>query len=368
MVLLKPFFSPVKILLQVVIFSCQSSGFYAFDNILSTGYLAKNFFCLKYRFWGDVIHTFSIIIPVKHGLIPRALERLESAEWASERFELLIAEGQNPSMQRNQAARQAKGQIIYFLDDDSMPVKGALQRLESHFRNPGVVATGGPSLTPKTDSLLQRAFGAVLSSFLGAGGVRNRYRASGALRQTTERELILCNLAVRRQAFIDNGGFDERLYPNEENELLDRLAKKGGILLHDPELAVERSQRSTIPAFVKQMYRYGRGRAEQTRIAGMQGVMPFVPLLFLCYLFIVPFVQFCAWKLPLVVYLIAVCSVSIITAFKCRTIAFIMLLPLLFPLLHIANGFGLLAGFLFPVRQRKDEKPLSILIRCVREL
>jgi len=309
-----------------------------------------------------VVLTVSVIIPIKPGLVPQAAGRIVSLGWLADQCELLVAEGTNPSCQRNQAAQQAKGEIIYFLDDDSLVVPDALQRLEQHFVDPLVVAVGGPSLTPTTDSLLQRGIGAVLGSLLGAGGVRNRYRAVGMVRQTTERELILCNLAIRRDAFLAAGGLDERLYPNEENELLDRLKNGGGTLLHDPALAVERSQRASIYAFVRQMYRYGRGRAEQTRIAGFSGLMPFVPLAFVVYLVTLPFAPIPGWWLPLLVYGCAGFLCSLPAALQQRQPLFLLLVPLLLPLLHISNGIGLLTGFLFPGKRNLcyNQQPVTI--------
>jgi cellulose synthase/poly-beta-1,6-N-acetylglucosamine synthase-like glycosyltransferase len=315
------------------------------------------FFC----FWSSSL-TISLIIPVKPGLEPLALKRILALAWQSDRFELLIAEGTNPSHQRNEAARQAWGEILYFLDDDSQVVSDALQRLERHFSDPRVVAVGGPSLTPVTDTLLQQAIGTVLSSLPGAGGVRNRYRAVGSVRQTTERELILCNLAFRRDVFLAAGGLDERLYPNEENELLDRLRKEGGLLLHDPQLWVERSQRETVTAFIRQMFRYGRGRAEQTRIAGASGIMPFAPLAFVLYLLTLPLVATPLWLLPLLLY-ISVCSFCALhSAVLKRDPLYLLLVPVLFPVLHISNGLGILAGFLFhrQVQSCYNQQPVTV--------
>ena len=306
----------------------------------------------------------SIIIPIKPGLEPSALQRMAALDWPVEKLELLVAEGTCPSRQRNQAVQQAKGEIVYFLDDDSLIAADALNRLAGHFTDPQVVAVGGPSLTPDDDSLLQRCFGALFTSLLGAGGVRNRYQAVGGVRQTTERELILCNLAFRRTAFLEQGGLDERLYPNEENELLDRLHTAGGVLLHDPQLAVSRSQRPTVAAFARQLFRYGRGRAEQTRIAGFPGLMPFVPLLFVLYLLTLPFALHLLWFAPLAFYLAAACLCSLRAALRQSTPAFLLLLPLLFPLLHCANGLGLLVGFLLPLKEQTCYTPVSI--RCLK--
>jgi hypothetical protein len=46
------------------------------------------------------------------------------------------------------------------------------------------------------------------------------------------------------------GGFNEKLYPNEENALMDELQKRGGKLLYDPELIVYRRPRPTFRAFL----------------------------------------------------------------------------------------------------------------------
>jgi len=196
--------------------------------------------------------------------------------------------------------------------------------------------------------------------------VRNRYRAEGAVRETTERELILCNLAIRRDRFLAAGGLDERLYPNEENELLDRLLKDGGKLLHDPALSVERSQRASLAAFIKQMFRYGRGRAEQTRIAGVNGIMPFVPLFFVLYLLTVPLVAVPFWSLPLIVYLSVCCICALRIAVQGRNPLYFLLTPFLFPLLHISNGLGILAGFLLPRKRQSCYNQQPVTVRCLQ--
>ena len=148
---------------------------------------------------------------------------------------------------------------------------------------------GGPSLTPATDSFLQRSIGAALASVLGGGGMRNRYRAQGKARLTSDSELILCNLSFRRERFLACGGLDERLYPNEENELLERMSQAGAGLIHDPQLAVYRSQRPTWRLLCRQFLNYGRGRAEQTLISRRIQPASLIPALFLVYAALVPF-------------------------------------------------------------------------------
>lgn len=289
--------------------------------------------------------TFSIIIPVKPGGRVAALEALRGLDHPTRGFEILVSEGRIPSRQRNLAAREAGGDLLYFLDDDSRPVPNALTLCEAAFGDGGVAVVGGPSLTPAGDSRLQRLFGVLLSSLFGAGSVRNRYRSVGSARPATEQELILCNLAFRREVFLAAGGFDERLYPNEENELLDRIAASGHRLLHDPAMAVERSQRPTLKAFMRQMYGYGRGRAQQTLLAGPRSVVSFAPLLFVCYLLALPLLPAApVMMLPLLAYLILDLLFSVGAVMASGRMESILALCL-FPLMHCCNGFGLLAGF-----------------------
>ena len=290
--------------------------------------------------------TFSIVIPVKPGGFVAALNALRRLTYPLQQFEILIAEGSMPSRQRNQAASQARGDLLYFLDDDSRPVPHALNLCANAFEDQAVAVVGGPSLTPADDKRLQRLFGTALGSFFGAGAMRNRYRSVGALRRTTEQELILCNLAFRRELFLEAGGFDERLYPNEENELLDRISATGHALLHDPDMAVLRSQRPTLKAFMRQMYAYGRGRAQQTLLAGPRSVTSFAPLFFVCYLLLLPLLPAgLSRTLPLLAYAVLAVLFSI-TAVMASARLENSLVLLLFPLMHCCNGFGLLSGFM----------------------
>ena len=81
------------------------------------------------------------------------------------------------------------------------------------------------------------------------------------------------------------GGFNEALYPNEENALMDEMQKRGAKLLYDPDLIVHRRPRHSLKAFAKMLLTYGRGRAEQFRLHPSPGsALNFLPPLFLLYL------------------------------------------------------------------------------------
>ncbi|WP_224963362.1 glycosyltransferase [Geomonas subterranea] len=295
-----------------------------------------------------MLPKFSVIIPVKPGGEVRALAAISQATYPGDLFEVLVAYGCQPSVQRNTAAREAQGEILYFLDDDSGVAPDFLDRAAGHYQDPNVAAAGGPSLTPATDSPLQRAIGIAFASAAGGGGVRNRYRKSGAARHSSDSELILCNLSFRREIFLAHEGLDERLYPNEENELMDRLQREGHLLVHDPELAVQRSQRRTYRAYVRQMYGYGRGRGEQTLIAGTLKPVTLAPSLLLLYALLVPLLGVPLLNLPLWAYFGVVLLASLQGTLVGKDLALLPRLLLVYPTLHLVYGAGVIRGLIRP--------------------
>ena len=283
---------------------------------------------------------------MKPGRYVAACEHLKNILPDNLQYEILLAEGNAPSHQRNCAANEARGDLLYFLDDDSLIAPDNLALCSRGMDDPSVAVVGGPSVTPAEDSWLQRLFGYALASPFGSGAVHNRYRRAGKIRATTDKELILCNLAVRRSVFMAIGGFNERLYPNEENEFLERVSSAGFSLLHDPDMFVFRSQRRTLRAFIRQMFNYGRGRAQQSLITSRYPLTSFIPLFFVIYLV----VSLAAFKYilllaPLVLYLAAALVSAFQVVFRTGRL-YCLLLFALYPLMHIVNGAGLMWGVL----------------------
>ena len=85
----------------------------------------------------------SIIIPVKPDGYVKAIEAVKQLDYPVDKLEVLIAEGNQPSRQRNEAAKKASGEILYFLDDDSLPAPSNLKRLVAHYKNEAVAGVGG---------------------------------------------------------------------------------------------------------------------------------------------------------------------------------------------------------------------------------
>jgi len=292
----------------------------------------------------DALPFVTVIIPTRpgQGAIP-ALAEARQLRYPAERLEFCVARGKQPAVQRNEAIKSAKGEIIYFLDDDSQPEPENLKRALTHFQDPKVQMVGGPNICPADAPLIEKVFAVVLSSWLTLGPSRARYEPVGKTRASNEKELILCNLLARRDALLELGGFDAALYPNEENALMDEIQKRGGILIYDPEILVHRRPRPTLKAFSKMLLNYGRGRAEQFRLHPTFGSAPnFVPPLFCLYLLLCPWFGTLGLA-PLAAYALAVLGQTAYSAVTKNAVHAMLAMPLL-TLTHIAYGLGFWRG------------------------
>ena len=302
----------------------------------------------------------TIIVPARPGQAEiLALTAARELDYPREQMEVIVARGKQPAIQRNAALRLAHGDLIYFLDDDSRPPSDSLRRAIPHFDEPDVQMVGGPNICPPTAPFLEQVFAVVLRSWLAFGPSRARYHPVGKLRPSNEKELILCNLLARRQTLADLGGFDESLYPNEENALMDDLQKRGGKLLYDPELYVYRRPRPTLKAFARMLRTYGRGRAEQFRLhPGIGSALNLIPPLFCLYLLIGPWFGLVG-LIPLMGYGVAVLGQTIVSAFDAGPVKSLAALPLVV-LSHILYGLGFWRGLFTRVDRSKPVAEVTL--------
>jgi hypothetical protein len=301
----------------------------------------------------------TVVIPARVGqtevdAVTAALE-LEAPDGP---VEILVARGRQPSVQRNLAVRQAPSELIYFLDDDSRPAPGNLRRAFTHLARPNVVMVGGPTLCPSDAPWIEHLFQAVMGSLLAFGPSRARYRAVGSSRPSSEKELILCNLIARKSAFLDAGGLDEALYPNEENALMDALQAQGGVLWYDPEFVVYRRPRATLPAFTRMLFTYGRGRAEQFRLHPTAGsTLNFAPPLFWVYLVATPWLP-AGFLWPWLAYAFALIAQAL--WLPGLTLGQRLVLPFLILLCHLAYGAGFWRGLFTPLKRSRESAPVQV--------
>ena len=85
----------------------------------------------------DNFPSVTVIIPAKPGLAEiKAADAAAKFDYPRTKLEIVLARGTQPSVQRNTALRAAKGDLIYFLDDDSVAPAENLRRAVSAIIRP----------------------------------------------------------------------------------------------------------------------------------------------------------------------------------------------------------------------------------------
>lgn len=279
----------------------------------------------------------------------RALTRLSARP---EDIEVIVASGRNPSAQRNQAAELASGEYLVFLDNDSI----ADERLLHYYQDAlnyedGIGVVGGPSVYGSTEHAFKTAVQAVFSSVFGLGPFRSRYMSLGQVQPATEEKLILCNMLIRRDLFLSEKGFNTNLYPNEENEFLNRVREKTKVYYH-PLAICYRDPRGTVQEFCRQMINYGEGRARNLAMFPQFWNSIFlIPVMFAFYLLALPVLaatlnahDLLVASVPFLIYAVFNFSASVFAFLSYRKISLLAMLPLLFLSCHLFYGVGLVWG------------------------
>lgn len=190
-----------------------------------------------------------------------------------------------PAQKRNLAVRDAKGEILIFIDDDAYPRADFFKILDQDFGDENIVAVGGPAMTPKESKFWQRVSGATFLSSL-SGGFPERYRPYGKKKFVADWPTV--NLSIRKKAFEELGGFVGDYWPGEDTKLgFDLLTKKNARILYDPELIVYHHRREGLVKHVKQISAYGlhRGFFAKKFSATSLNWRYFMPSLFVLFIF-----------------------------------------------------------------------------------
>lgn len=163
-----------------------------------------------------------------------------------------------PPKKRDIGIREAKGEIIAFLDDDVFVATDWLDSALENFQSSDIAAVGGPAVTPDTDSLMQRASGKVYESLLVSGNYRFRYLPQ---RKRFVDDFPSCNFLVRKEVLKEIGGFKNNFWPGEDTflcrEIVNKLKKK---IIYDPNVLVYHHRRKLFTPHLKQITNYALHR------------------------------------------------------------------------------------------------------------
>ena len=150
---------------------------------------------------------------------------------------------------RNLAAREARGELLAFTDDDCRPTRSWLRLLaERYLADPGN-AYGGHTVNILADN----AYAATSQLVLDLGYAQQNVDRTSAHFFTSN------NLVVPAGGFRTVEGFDERFRTSEDRDFCDRWIAAGMTLTYVPEAIVLHAHPLTLKRFVRQHFQYGRG-------------------------------------------------------------------------------------------------------------
>ena len=139
-------------------------------------------------------------------------------------FEVKKRRPHDVSFARNEGTRFAKGDILVFLDADTLLSRNCLEVLDKHFQEPGVVGVSFKTIPLKGNKLEHFLYNCnnVLKNFAHSIG-------------TYPLSYFSC-LGYGREPFYKVGGFREDLYSCEDLDIARRLSKLGRFILTDEAL------------------------------------------------------------------------------------------------------------------------------------
>lgn len=220
----------------------------------------------------DPAPFFSVIIPAGRGVdasetiravlaMPGASREVivaGSDDPAIDAVRFLEIDDANPARRRNEAAREARGVVLAFIDDDAVPREDWLTRAAELFARTDLVAAGGVDPGAPDAPLGERISDTLLAAPLIGSGVAAHERRRRPFPVRRAHDVALVNLFVRRSDFWSVGGLDESIgYIGEDSALVERLIARGPVRF-DPALVVHHRRRRFPVPFLRQRFRYRR--------------------------------------------------------------------------------------------------------------
>lgn len=164
---------------------------------------------------------------------------------------LITTENRGLSSARNTGMEVATGELLVYLDDDAYPDPHWLHYFAAAFNSTAHAAVGGPNLAPPGD-------GSIAECVVNAPGGPVHVLVSDS-----EAEHIPgCNMAFRRAALMDIGGFDPAFrVAGDDVDVCWRIQQRGWTIGFAPAAVVWHHRRNSIKAYWKQQQGYGKAEA-----------------------------------------------------------------------------------------------------------
>lgn len=198
------------------------------------------------------------VIVVEDGSVRPAKEVAEAVK-NSLRITYLTQSNTGPAGARNNGAKNAQGEMLIFLDSDTVIPHNYLEAVHESLQAEPVELWGGPDKAAKDFSVIQKAINYSMTSFWTTGGIRGGKRKIDKFYPRT------FNLGVSRSAFLKVEGFGPLRF-GEDLDFSMRVMEQGFRSKLIPEAWVYHKRRVSWKQFFKQVYNSGMARITLTRL------------------------------------------------------------------------------------------------------
>ncbi len=330
------------------------------------------------------LHLVTIIMPIRNEArhVRQSLNSVLGQEYPSERMEVIVSDGMSADGTReivhdlktkhpnlipidnpekivstglNAAIRRAKGEIIIRVDGHTIIAGDYVSQCVSELQGTEAENVGG-RMTAVGHSNFGKAVALATSSPFGVGGGRFHYSDKEEWVDTVYMG------AWRRGLFERIGLFDEELIRDQDDEFNYRLRSRGGKILLSPRINSKYTVRGNPVSLWRQYFQYGywKVRVLQKHPRQMRP-RQFAPPTFVAVLLSSAVIGlFSVYGQVVLVsiagtYLAANLLASIWTAVRGGWRS-VFLLPLVYAILHLSYGFGLLFGLVKFAHRWEDKQ------------
>ena len=265
---------------------------------------------------------------------------------------LVIERKKGVAAGRNAGIRFARYEHIAFIDADCEAPSDWLAVLTRNLqavksKDKDVVGVGGKNIAPVSSNRFLKAVDIALDSYIGSfGSIQGRQFTSPIFVSS----ISTANALYDKRKLVEIGYFDESLQSEAEDaEINYRLYSRGFKFLFLPGSFVWHKMRSTPPTWMKNMFRYGKGRARLLkRYPDMWNVTYLLPLLFIGSMALTCLGSFSGiFFMPLIYFP----ALFLFSAFQCarkRQIGLIAVVTLAYLIQHFGYAYGELYGLINP--------------------
>ncbi len=164
---------------------------------------------------------------------------------------------------RNRALREARTDIVAFIDDDAAPDTNWLRALARNFADPQILAVTGLTMPSELETEAQEIFERY--SGFARGFTRTVFSLQNTNPLAASRVGAGANMALRRELVDLVGPFDEALdagTPTQsggDTEMFSRILRAGYQVVYEPDALNWHRHRRTWPELRRVLYGYGVG-------------------------------------------------------------------------------------------------------------